>query len=479
MKTITIFIAGSTRLKKERSILKAMASDLNDELHEKKKNVTLRMRSHDNAEDSQNAYNRIISDEADIVFFIIDGKTGDKTREELNLAIESFKSKGRPDIHIFIHKSDHKTNEDAHNEGFIKGLLDASIQKYCIDYTDDDDLAFQSARRLRHYIHKSCSKTRPSGFLPWALIASVLTIIGLLAFMFFHQSQTIIIAGGGSAANYVSAKTKKINIKDYPGGFYLHLPSEAAWQLLTEEVLSNSDSRTQRYVPVCISASVATDSAFLSNIISKDKFLEKGAVISFHLGNDTLVVYAKQTDYTKKLLTNEFNSGRISIRRLAEVISLNSDSLNVLPTTSRSGTRRAYESVLPQYGTGLSDPDLFYTETSDFLTLSKKGKPFMVLGTRHYYPLVFNNADSVLRPKPMILVDSLDRPVENPIMLYCLANARDGGLEFPDVTKKLLRNLPLGSSPKIDAILNAKRFYISDGEDNVIHTLSDIYVKEN
>lgn len=79
MKTVSIFIAGSTVQQAQRVNLKALAIDLNGEFE--KKGVQLQVFSYESFKDNQKDYNDFITARADLVLFIIDGKVGTKTRD--------------------------------------------------------------------------------------------------------------------------------------------------------------------------------------------------------------------------------------------------------------------------------------------------------------------------------------------------------------------------------------------------------------
>lgn len=247
MKNVSIFIAGSTVLQAQRINLKALAIDLNGEFE--KKGVQLQVFSYESFKDNQKAYNDFITARADLVLFIIDGKVGTKTRAEFDLAVQSYSAKGRPQILVFIHKLDSLTADIAHFEGFVE----AATGNYCVTYVDDADLVKQAEIRLRRFItsittetaainsfHKlppelsenPVSKPKRKKRLTTLLLAlAIISGLGALAGEFISSyrtnKQTLIIAGGGSAANHIQRKCN-INFADNPAAFYMHLPSGAA-----------------------------------------------------------------------------------------------------------------------------------------------------------------------------------------------------------------------------------------------------------
>jgi hypothetical protein len=485
MKNVSIFIAGSTVLQAQRINLKALAIDLNGEFE--KKGVQLQVFSYESFKDNQKAYNDFITARADLVLFIIDGKVGTKTRAEFDLAVQSYSAKGRPQILVFIHKLDNLTADIAHFEGFVE----AATGNYCVTYVDDADLVKQAEIRLRRFItslstesasinsfHKqpaelpeSPAVSKPkSKKLFKALLLALAIIIGVgafaLGFIASHRTnkQTLVIAGGGSAANHIMRKFD-IKFSEYPDAFHMHMPSGAAWELLTEEVISNPNFDKQPYIPVCVSASVAIGASFLSNIVDSTTFCNKASIIAFDMGNDTLVVHVERTPFVENYLAKEIKSENITVERLAKIIKEKRGDINILPTTPKSGTRVKYHDLLERCGVDLSTLDTCYTEISDITHLHHGNKPYIILGTAAYYPAKFESLSKEERPIRLTLVDSIGNPVEKPVMLYCLATVinKDNNntldeLHFAEITKQFLKDLGLDSVPKIKSILDAPRF---------------------
>ena len=55
----------------------------------------------------------------------------------------------------------------------------------------------------------------------------------------------LIIAGGGSVPNFIEERpgSNLDNLEKYEEGYYLHLPTKVAWELLKEEVVSKQGNR--------------------------------------------------------------------------------------------------------------------------------------------------------------------------------------------------------------------------------------------
>lgn len=101
METIKVFIAGSKSLSIERDAVRAVLSSLNNI-------VPIASYSFEDFERSltpegrQADYNAFIRDEADYVIFIIDQGVGKITLEEFDVAMNTYKEAGRPEIFVFL-----------------------------------------------------------------------------------------------------------------------------------------------------------------------------------------------------------------------------------------------------------------------------------------------------------------------------------------------------------------------------------------
>ncbi len=512
MKTVSIFIAGSVELETQRKLLKAMANDLNVEFM--RKGVQVLMFSHEILQDNQQAYDKCITEDSDYIFFILDGSIGQKTNQEFNLALNAYDRQGKPKILVFSHIVKSPTEDVVRLQGKLEATTGGG---YFVPYTNDTDLGYQAEKRLRRILKERMEETEAGGQIDAhtqkvpqnedntlaaevrrtatrmsrrktltaiATAILILAVIGGLAFNFgtfrAHQSasrQSIIMAGGASAMNHIIKKCG-FDPETHPDYFYLHMPSGVAWQLLTEEVISNSNNSSQRYTPVCVSATVATDSSFLSNMISSSKFTANASVIAFDMGVDPMVVYVQRCPYINRKLGSEISDGCISVDRLAKFIDSSKDSVNIMPTSPRSGTRMEYQQYLAPYGTDLTGLDIIFSLISDGAHLTRNGKPYMVLGSASYYPEVFDNATFRNRHQTaaLTLVDTAGQPIAKPVMLYCLAtqSGEENEMCFPESTKKLLRELHLDTIPNFGDLLNDptfKRF----NPDSVILTPADLY----
>lgn len=149
MKKIRIFIAGPKALEGERNALKALAHDLNTEYEDRSAHIQVKIKSYENFKDNQQEYNKFIEQEADLVIFVLEGKVGDKTREEFVKAATSYQEKQTPEIILFIRASDANSNESLDE---IKNLVKTYLgDHYSEDYTSYADLKAKAKHRIDQY----------------------------------------------------------------------------------------------------------------------------------------------------------------------------------------------------------------------------------------------------------------------------------------------------------------------------------------
>ena len=223
----------------------------------------------------------------------------------------------------------------------------------------------------------------------WCILAIVLTAIGMWVGTYLQQyisSKTpkLVFAGGGSVANMIKDITNDaIDIKNYSNSIYLDLPSKNAWSLLAEEVMINhtSDSVTNKFYPVCLSALEAEDSAF-HKIVIPEKFKEKGTVISYYLGEDTLVVYTNDDSMGE--------NGQILIGELSKKVKegCTGTSVNVYITQEGSGTYLTYQELLKDTINIDNCKGIlkWYDAKLLYKNLNAEEDKFIVLTSKHYTP---------------------------------------------------------------------------------------------
>ena len=150
MKTLSVFVAGAKNLESLRQRLKAMANDLNNEYKRNGLDITVNMVSYENFGDEQNDYNKFITEEADMILFLLEDKIGSKTEEEYRLTVEMQKKSGRPEHCVFLKDFNVKTDEIAH----IEELMSSTSNKYYVCYKNPEDLLSKAKTRITEMTQK-------------------------------------------------------------------------------------------------------------------------------------------------------------------------------------------------------------------------------------------------------------------------------------------------------------------------------------
>lgn len=156
-----VFLAGSTTLDTERSIIRNAISKWNatESLKEYMSSTRFTVLTYHNFsgvinDKSGNAdYNDYIKNEADLVIFLLAGSIGPKTREEFNIAYSELK---RTHTHPLIFVLSQKGNTDSSVEEIKKTLRDD--EKYYLEYNIPEDLDYIIQNELQK-IANTCSKT--------------------------------------------------------------------------------------------------------------------------------------------------------------------------------------------------------------------------------------------------------------------------------------------------------------------------------
>lgn len=457
MKHINIFVAGSKNLKDYRTRLVLWANNNNYQYRQQNKQVQLNVISFEEVGDDQDTYNKVITEASDIVLFLIEGIIGEKTKEELTKAKNSFDRSQHPKILVFTN------NANANTLSFLEGAMG---RKYSIDFESADDLIGKVNNRIENYIDSlSFIKAEDSEqaieeviihdqkeFIIKPNIKVRLLVLSLLIAicMFFlgwfmsqshnyNQESTsptsntmLLIAGGGSVANFIEEQsgTAIPKLADYPNGYYVHLPTKSAWKMLVEEVVSLQDTR--RYYPICISAAEATDEDLCNAQISQQMFLDSAIVVSAKLGEDSLAVYiqkdSKFINENPKCVLDK----HISVEQLKVLIF--SKEINVYSTSIESGTRAGFCKVL-----GIDNDQIDgylagqFSEYSPLSAVSVGKKPYLLLGSKSY------GMNSAKNDAIRLTVQS---DYVKPMMVYFMAYRTSGDTyKIPQETIKFLNHL--------------------------------------
>ena len=146
MKQINIFIAGAKALGLYRDTIKALSVDMNNSLAKSGRDIKLEILSYENFGNNQDLYDGYISNEADLVIFVLDGRIGETTKQEYILAVNSKAKFTRPDRVVFLKSYNDVTADIA----FINGML--VNDDYYIEFADENDLRVKVQTYLTHFI---------------------------------------------------------------------------------------------------------------------------------------------------------------------------------------------------------------------------------------------------------------------------------------------------------------------------------------
>jgi len=404
-----IFIAGSIELKNERARIEELANELNT-LYEKR-NIHLIVSSCEHFEDNQPAYNHHITHKADLVLLILDDKMNPSTEDELLLASKTSDKSGHPEVRVFLRDFDNLTADISRLQGVLKALGN----KYYIKYKDLNELAIKARRRIEEYIENSEKNRwqilwrrmghaiRPMAI--WGLALLALCTCCLFLYNKLHQQPTVIFAGGGSVANFITANTTdSVNVRSYPNSIYINLASGSAWALLAEEanryMEEEESSAKHPFISICLSAD-KLDSTFINE--KTKPIFTKGRVIEYFLGRDPLAVYIKKgLTSSMDSIVNDKDTAITTITniQLSDIIKWlikHPQDARLFTTSENSGTMRIYQqNLVPEYQIELSKllddqkSFLFYNNSSsDYInTLDGSGPrlPYVILGSDCYFP---------------------------------------------------------------------------------------------
>ena len=488
---IKIFIGGSTGFKEKRTGIINELTKLNS-----KYDVKLTVDSFETLLDEQDNYDNHIKSEANIVIMVLDKATdyaenedadyaeskdvnsadnrAAYTKRELEVTCDSYKSNNKPYPLFFIQKESkdfdeyqkiihERLNQDKHLQTYDS---DGDLYHKVYDQVDQILINRFNVNKRRIFRYKT---------LIGILIASACLLLAalsgnyLLAKKSKQQAQkldcTLLLTGGGSAANYI--KKKYLNNKDLEeitGAYYVRMPSTQSWTLLLEELVSPPNG-LKKYDMVSLSAIQANDSVF--NLIKEKKLHYQ--ILSIYLGEDPLVVYintdsiknTKCFSEIKKRIEEQHSqndSNYITPKELDQIIqeSKTNSSIRVYCTSPSSGTTYYYQEALNTIRNSnkldsnklnnlINDKKIIqYTERS-----IKKKPEFInvILGSEHYYKDFASDDFTEFHLKS----DKSSKPFSKPIYIYFPAlEIGNDSLEIKkNIYNFLIDNLHLKDKPEI------------------------------
>lgn len=454
---IRVFVAGAKDLKEERNRLKVLANNLNARYQTQ--NINIVVLSYEDFDDDQDVYNDFITSKADIVIFIIDKRLGEKTKEELFVATDSFNKNHHPEVIVFVHDDGQDiTPEMAEAKGVIHGRLG---NRYYVDYKDLDFLTFKASERIVRHIEENPSselkKEHPSQKSkrnPYKILACLLALV--LACMFvwhtFFPPTNLILAGGGSARCFIN-KNSSINIEDYPHSWNCALPSGSSLRLLTEEVQHYiRNNHSNNYVTICMSAGKMDRASFIKKHESVCDDAKDYGIVEVLIGYDRLIVYISNALYENKSIFEgiELSGDTITCTQLDSLmtrINRKKGEAKIYTTTETSGTLESYKTALHDIdSTVVHEYDVFYEATSAavFNRIDKSDSQYLILGSNYYFVEALRKQNDTY--KRLVLTKNTDKKtIEKPIYLYFVTYNKNKSTNYTigKPIKKFLKDINL------------------------------------
>lgn len=462
MKTVSIFVAGSTKLREEMTRIKAIISDL--DFRYGSRGYRIETSNFANHPDDQTIYNDYIRNEADIVLFILKGNIGSITEEEYRVAMDTLAAKKRPEVYVFVNPLEEGSPDYQHLLSVIRErMLDE--KKYYVRYNDIEDLANQVRSRLDEYLYKREKNPRRSRLFGWITAAAFALIAS--CFLVMRERSEIAYAGGGSVANYL----KKINLdvnKDlslFRRSVYSRLPSGAAWTMLSEDVnlyMLNRDATIVRrkFWPVCLSAGKIDLKVFGS--VADQESKQQSAIVECYLGEDPLMMYMCGSLLDKLLKEGQLSNSDdltgencLTPGGLAKLMAIcDGKTATAFATNIESGTRKMYFNALlgpkAEKSDSVAASELVY---SDLVRLYNESSPsklilendenkFVILGSDNY--MMNSIMDIGLDIRPLKVHDSQGNEISKSMYLYFVLYKESGNSEkylIPESFMPILRKL--------------------------------------
>ena len=448
-KDISIFIAGATEnTAKERQCLKAVANDMISK-YKHTGISSIKAVSYENFKDNQNRYNDFIEQDADIVFFVLKGKMGDKTKEEFLKAGEAWRKKTRPEIVVFLEKE--SKDETTSEFGEIKGLMEGLLKnQYYVVYSSIEQLQAAAENRIDMFIRENSTrktvKRRFSDFFhlwqSWLMIFMALISAGVLFWHAFSHKPMLVFAGGGSAARYIK-ETRGIDVSNFSNSIYLRMPSSQSWNLLAEEAnrVILQDSSENKFYPISLSADEAPEDVFVK-ACQEYEFKRNVAIISYYLGEDTLILYLTNNiceDYGLKNEVIEKTDLDMLINRSRN------DGTKILHTTPTSGTIRAWQLCMSDSNAKFIERDsssIFNEYSTHDILESHNRNRYVVLGSKYYFMrhLKATEGYDSVREKTVSIDGQI---ISKPIYLYFVAYVEHDKLRIPNEVVRFLKKLKI------------------------------------
>ena len=409
MQKVSVFFAGSTTLSEERNQIKALANDLNAKYE--KNGVQVVVYTYEYLGENQDTYNHFIAKEAEAAIFVLKERINEFTLEELRKAIEARNKHSHPHILVFLHAVDGNIESNQEIRNTIRKHLG---RQHYIDYKNSEDLKIKTRERLVPIAEEHLRR----GLLikAFCTIAALLALIGLGVFSYlsYSNSELLMMAGGGSVANYIK-DVKGVDLSKRENTVCLRMGSKMAWPLLAEDGLNLSkyESKYLRCVPVVMSAGKADINDLTKICSNPNKLRNTLFIMEYFMGTDTLAVFIDNKWFQEIENTALSSNHSISVSALASLLRDGQNSIDVFSTSPESGTRTAYMKLLGEYGFSVTSEgvETFHENVVPIYKISDVKHIF--LGSTSYVP------QQVLGSlKKLLVTDSDDNVCTKDLYLY-------------------------------------------------------------
>lgn len=497
---LRIFVAGAKNLKTERDSIKALANDLNSRYISK--GISVIAHSYEHFEDDQQVYNDFIENKADIIIFIIDGLLGDKTKEELFVATNSYNKTNHPKVMVFMREQGKDVSGETKEAQRIVG--ERLGHKYYIEYKEITDLKYLAKDRIVRYvdeninsiigdgeidnketnIHSYPSCKKKINIYRLLIVFSLAIIFGMY---FWHKEASknlLVFVGGGSVKNYLFYNYDSLDVQNYNNSVNIDLASGNAWRVLFEEANHhlNDKEKPNRFTVVCLSANKINDTLVEEHLKNMDR--KKIIIVEAFLGYDTLSVRINKNlrkvldDYSIELSDKTINANTLA--RIIKFVQNNPGKVRIFTTNKASGTLECYKNAIK--GTDSTKIDIDNMIDQKIINIYYDGsnsniahygydnlgvKPYIIWGSQNYSMKSLDKADD---KEDLLLIDVNGEYEKKPMYLYFMAYQDKTNENLYHVNNNIIRFLKrLNSNDSIWAgFIHNKTINFNDVENKVM-----------
>lgn len=415
-KIFSVFVAGSTDLKQERDALRVVAQRLNTRYHDQNFDIFVELKTYEDGvfKNKQENYEAYIKEKADMVVFVLDGRIGEITTQELKAAVAANKEKKLPEIVVYLKEYEKETEEIRNIQRTLKDILD---DYYYVCYKDENDLSNDVSARIRESVN-SADHTR--SMKKWRMISIFIAIAALLlmsgltyfsinklqkqtnAANFDRDKPMLLFLGGGSVANFIEKELLDCRV-DYMDSLglrntmYLGVPTGNLWTIIGEQYYNECFKGKDKYYPVFLAASKIDMNKVKEAVLDENvdmSIKDKMLIFELNLGKDTVITYFANESVLKAGTHYDLVDGKLwqnkeQLKNTIDFAKNSKSNVRLFTTTKPSGTWNAYKEILKDL------VDSVYISEIENDTVIRKiyndrqdvgSGSFVLLGSGYYYP---------------------------------------------------------------------------------------------